>query len=417
MTTTAVDPVRGTFVTGSLFEEVPALANLDPANPYPAYASIFGAPILVGRGDVAVVTRYAECSDLLRHPKVMNRHEKAPAFRGMTSSFMHSLDPPEHTRVRSVVNKALTRRSVDRLAPWLESEVHRLLDQASGATTFDVLGGLAYPLPLNAICQMLDVPLDDRDAIVGWSKPITYGLDPLSGIPARADQKANRSALRDFRRYIQGLTEQRRRTPGDDLLSRLILAGQTSDPLTDREIALAAMLLLIAGHETTVSTIGHGALALARHPELAQDLAGDAALADAFVEEVLRYDSPVQVIWRVAAEDLTIGERKIPAGCALLLLLGAANRDPEQFANPDQFDIGRINNRTHLAFGGGPHFCPGATLARLESRLALSAMAQRLMSPRLEADGVQYRKGVMMRGHARLTLEVDAVRPRVHTSS
>lgn len=412
--TAVTEPARsGTLAMGSIFEQVPALAGLDPADPYAVYDTIFGDPFLVEQGDVAVVTRYSQCFELLRHPKVMSSQRNSTAFRGLNSSLMHSLDPPEHTRIRSVVNKALTRRSVDALAPWLLNEVHSLIDAAAGGPTFDVIGGLAYPLPLNTICQMLGFPLADRELIVEWGRPISYGIDVLAGRRSREEQKANRTAGRDFRRYIEKLIEERRREPGDDLLSRLVFAEQTiGEPLTDREIAHAAMLLLIAGHETTVSTVAHGAMALADHPELAAQVAADPNVAEAFVDEVLRFYSPLQVIWRVAAEDLTVGPLEVPAGAALVLLLGAANRDGDQFEEPNRFDIFRSNNRTHIDFGGGHHFCPGASLGKLEARLALSALAGRLVNPRLDASTVTYRKGVMMRVQERVDLTVDGVLPR-----
>ncbi len=415
---TSGSPQTAVISTGALFDEIPALANLDPADPYAAYAQLFGAPLVAAGGSVVVVTRYHECYELLRHPHVMNRRDTSPAFRGLTASFMHMMDPPEHTRIRSIVNKALTRRSVEALKPWLEREVHRLLDRPPSAVgRYDVITELAYPLPLNAICQMLDVPMADRGAITGWSRSITYGSDLLAGRRSTIDQHEFRTAIGAFRRYIQKLTEERRRAPKDDLLSRLILAEETGDRLTDREITWTAIGLLVTGHETTVSLIAHGAIALSRHPEMVDRVATDEDFADAFIEEILRYDSPVQAAVRIAAEDLRVDTVDVRADSALLLILGAANRDPDQFADPDSFDVDRRNNRTHLAFGGGPHFCPGAALSRLETRLALMALAQRFVNPRLDADGVRYRKGTMMRTPTVVDFEVDDIRPRQNVGS
>jgi cytochrome P450 len=398
--------------TGALFDEIPALRHLDPADPYVAYREIAGEPLVVAGGDVVILTRWADCNYVLRHPDVSLRRNVTPAFRGLTSSFMNVLDPPEHTRIRSIVNKAFTPRSVELLKPWLQDQVHELLDASADATPFDVIEGLAYPLPLNAICQLLGVPIEDRRMIMGWSRPITIGADLLGGRRSREDQSLYRSTLRSFRLYTRELVEERRRSPGGDLLSRLIFTEVMGDRLTDREVMTTVMGLLITGHETTVSLIGHGAIALARHPALREHVAVDEAFADLFVEELLRYDSPVQATLRVAARDLSIGGVDIRAGSAILALLGAANRDLDQFSEADTFDVHRSNNRSHLAFGGGPHYCVGAPLGRLEARIAVGAMAGRWVNPRVRLQGVSYDKSVMLRTQSRLELDVESLLPR-----
>jgi len=397
--------------TGALFDEIPTLRELDPADPYDGYRKILGEPLVVAGGDVVILTRWADCNHILRHPDVSLRRNATPAFRGLSSSFMNVLDPPEHTRIRSIVNKAFTPRSVELLKPWLQNQVDELLDAGYAAPPFDVIDGLAYPLPLNAICELLGVPAEDRRMVMGWSRPITYGADLLAGRRPRDVQLLYRSTIREFRLWTDALVEQRRRAPGADLLSRLIFTEVLGDRLTPREVNTTVMGLLITGHETAVSLIGHGALALVRHPELREPVAGDESVADALVEEVLRYDSPVQATLRVAARDLTVGGVEVRSGSAILVLLGAANRDPEHFPEPDTFDIQRSNNRTHLAFGGGPHFCVGAPLGRLEARIAVAAMASRLANPRVHPDGVEYDKSVMLRAQTRLELDVDALLP------
>jgi cytochrome P450 len=402
--------------TGALFDEIPALQHLDPADPYDAYREIAGAPLVVAGGDVVILTRYADCNRVLRHPDVSLRRNVTPAFRGLSSSFLNVLDPPEHTRIRSIVNKAFLPRSVDLLRPWLQDQVHALLDAGSAAAPFDVIAGLAYPLPVNAICELLGVPIEDRHMITTWSRPITLGADLLAGRRSRDDQLLYRSTLRQFRLYMQDLVKQRQQSPGGDLLSRLILTEEMGERLTEREVITTAMGLLVTGHETTVSLIGHGAIALARHPVLRERVEGEESFADSFVEELLRYDSPVQATLRVAARDLSVGGVDVRAGSAILVLLGAANRDPDQFSEPDTFDVDRTNNRTHLAFGGGPHYCVGASLGRLEARIALAAMAARLVNPRQRPDGVRYDKSVMLRAQTRLEIDVDAVLPRPRTA-
>jgi cytochrome P450 len=248
--------------------------------------------------------------------------------------------------------------------------------------------------------------------VMGWSRPITIGADLLAGRRSRDDQSLYRSTLREFRLYTRDLVEQRRQSPGGDLLSRLISTEVMGDRLTDREVVTTVMGLLITGHETAVSLIGHGAIALVRHPELREQVAGDESFAELFVEELLRYDSPVQATLRVAARDLSVGGVDVRAGSAILALLGAANRDPGQFSEPDTFDVHRSNNRSHLAFGGGPHYCVGAPLGRLEARIAVAAMAARWRSPRIRSNGVQYDKSVMLRTQSHLELDVDSLVPR-----
>jgi cytochrome P450 len=406
---TETDPGTGaarpaSLSTGALLEEIPELAGLDPADPYPDYSKILGPPILVADGSAAVITRFETCSQLLRDQNVSSSRETSPVFRGMSSSFFNVLDPPEHTRIRGMVSRAFTPRSVELLRPWLEGKVGDLLDQA-GDEPYDVVGGLAYPLPLVAICQLLDIPDQDRDRVMGWSMPITFGADLLVGRRSRDEQRAYRGALRAFRLYLQDLIERRASAPGDDLISTLATPDQHGDRLGTREIITTAMGLLIAGHETTVSTIAHGVLAMTRAPELVEAVAEDEQFAESFVEEVLRYDTPVQATLRVAKVGMRLDGVRIKAGCALLLLLGAANRDPRQFSEPDTFDVERTNNRTHLGFGAGPHFCVGASLGRLESVLALRTFAGRVREPRVAPGGAVYAKSMMLRTLSSLTLE------------
>jgi len=260
--------------TGVMFDEIPSLRDLNPADPYSAYAEMFGPPLLVSGGNAAVVTRHSTCATLLRHPDVSLRRDTSRVFRGLNSSFLNVLDPPEHTRIRSLVNHAFTPRSVMLLTPWLHDRVNQLLDHVRGET-FDVIEDLAYPLPVNAICQLLDIPDDDRDLVMTWSRPITLGADLLASRRSRDDQKLYRSALRAFRLYIKELVAARRASPGTDLISRLLSVDEAGDRLTEREVIVTAIGLLITGHETTVSLIGHGALALVANPELCDSVGHD----------------------------------------------------------------------------------------------------------------------------------------------
>src|SRR3954451_25185281 len=233
--------------TGPLFDEIRPLRELDPADPYDGYRKILGEPLVVAGGDVVILTRWADCNHILRHPDVSLRRNATPAFRGLSSSFMNVLDPPEHTRIRSIVNKAFTPRSVELLKPWLQDQVDELLDAGYAAPPFDVIDGLAYPLPLNAICELLGVPAEDRRMVMGWSRPITYGADLLAGRRPRDVQLLYRSTIREFRLWTDALVEQRRRAPGADLLSRLIFTEVLGDRLTPREVNTTVMGLLITG--------------------------------------------------------------------------------------------------------------------------------------------------------------------------
>lgn len=405
----AVAPTA-TLSTGALFDEIPALRDLDPADPYPAYAEIFGPPIVVAGGAAAVVTRHATCAQLLRHGDVSARRDASPVFRGFTSSDFSIMDPPEHTRIRRVVNRVFTARSIQLLEPWLRRRVDELLDEVDGRG-FDVIEELAYPLPLEVICQLLGVPDEHRAQVMEWSKPIAVGVDLLGGRRSREEQRAYRSTVRDFRRLLEALTDARRESPQDDLLSRLSAPDDSGDVLTRREVLNTASNLLIAGHETTVSLIGHGVVALVENPHLREGVARDLEAAQAFVEEVLRFESPIQAQLRVARTDMTLDGVEIRAGCALLLMLGAANRDPDQFPRPARFDPSRPSNRTHLAFGAGVHFCVGAPLARMEGRLALSAIASRAVNPRLRAGGLTYAPRLMLRTPDQLLLDTDTMHP------
>ena len=316
------------------------------------------------------------------------------------------MDPPRHTRLRSLVSKAFTVRSVAVLRPRVERTVDRLLADMDGAGEVDLVAALAYPVPITTICEMLGVPARDHDTFGGWTADISRGLDP-DGVLTEAEKTARGRAIAGFAGYFTDLIGHVRRRPGDDLLSRLATArgDDTEDRLTDKELVDICVLLLIAGHETTMNLISGGVLALHRHPAQRRLLESEPGLAGPAVEELLRYDTPVPFPTRTALRDTEVAGRRVPRGTGVVLLLGAADRDPAAFRDPDALDIRRFDGggtRRHLAFSQGPHFCLGAPLARLEGQVVFERLYRRLPHLRVGDGPPQYRPSASMRGLARL---------------
>lgn len=286
----------------------------------------------------------------------------------------------------------------------MEDSVTRLvdecLDRAADGETFDVMSGLAYSLPVTVICRMLGVPQADERLFHRWTAQLTRLLDGFSNPGDGNEEWAG--GMVDMHRYVNDLVAERRRSPRrDDLISELLAAQEGGDVLSHDELVSTIVLLLVAGHETTVNLIANGVLALLRHPGHLAALRADPGTASAVVEETLRYDPPVQLTARVAKEDMSVGKAKVPAGSLVILLLAAAHRDPEANPDPDRFDPSREQVR-HLGFGFGPHFCLGSPLARLEGRVALAAFARRVRGPELVADPPPYREHINLRGVSEL---------------
>jgi cytochrome P450 len=296
-----------------------------------------------------------------------------------------------------LVNKAFTPRVVEELAPFIRTFVDEVLDAALARGRMDVMTDLAFPLPATVIAEMLGVPAQDRDRFKNWSNDSTA---VVGNVPANLSPEVLRNsmiAMEHLQNYFRGIIAQRRAEPRDDLLSALVKAQEAGDRLSDAELLANSVLLLNAGHETTTNLIGNGILALLRHPDQLQRLRDDPVLVPSAVEELLRYDSPVQFTSRVLKKDMTIGGKVLKPGQLVIVLLGAANRDPEQFADPDRLDVGREDNK-HVAFGLGPHFCLGAPLARLEGRLVLDALLRRVPHLRLDGPPPRYRQNFNLRG-------------------
>ncbi|HEY4911968.1 MAG TPA: cytochrome P450 [Methylomirabilota bacterium] len=376
------------------------------ANPYPFYRRLREAdPVHLSSFGAWILTRYDDAVMVLRDPRFgretmgdllearVGGTEERPAY---TKSMLFR-DPPDHTRLRSLVNRAFTPRVIETMRPHIQQIVDDLLDRVQGAFGMDVIADLAYPLPVTVISEMLGVPAGDRDIFKQWSSDIARSLDAAI-LPAGSDviprgQEA-RAALGE---YFRSLIAERRKDLRDDLLSGLIEAEEQGDKLSEAELLSTCVLLLIAGHETTVNLIGNGVLALLQHPDQMRVLREDPALIQTGVEELLRYDAPVQRTGRVVAADVEIGGKAISRGSIVVAVLGAANRDPAHFPDPERLDVTRRENR-HIAFGFGIHFCLGAPLARVEGQIAIGTLLRRLPRMELASAAPQWRESSILRG-------------------
>lgn len=393
---------------------------LDPGNrgdPYPLYREIRECgPLLLPGMNLAVFSRYDDCFDVLRHPdSASDRLKSTAAQRAIadgqtarplgTPAFLF-LDPPDHTRLRKLTQKAFAPKVIKALEADIALLVDGLLDKVEEAGHFDVITDLAYPLPVAVICRLLGVPLEDEPEFSRASALLARSLDPFitftGEIPDDMDERMQAGLW--MRTYLHDLIDRRRADPGEDLMSRLIAAEEDGDQLTEEEIVATCNLLLIAGHETTVNLIANAVLAMLREPRHWATLGADPTHASAIIEETLRHDPPVQLVSRVAAAELEINGVTVPRGDTAILLIAAAQRDPASFVDPDVFDPDRAVTR-HLAFGHGPHFCLGAPLARLEAQLALTMVTSRFPDARLDGPA-EYKPNLTLRGLAAQAVRV-----------
>jgi cytochrome P450 len=314
-------------------------------------------------------------------------------------------DPPDHTRMRRLVSKAFTPRAVAALEPRIVKIVDELIDSVAGSGEMDVIHDIAYPVPVKVIAEMLGVPDRDRDRFKHWSDEIVRTL----GVSNLDDFRRSKRAGDELRAYLEGVAEERRRNPQEDLISGLLRAEEEGDKLSLAEVFATCSLLLIAGNETTTNLIGNGLLALLRHPEQLELLRERPELIDNAVEETLRFDPPVQLTARLVAEPFEFHGRRFQQGQEIVLLLAAANRDPEANPDPGHFDLSRPEIR-HLSFGHGAHFCLGANLARLEARIALAALVERLPGLRLAVQKPRWRDNTILHGLESLPVGFPALR-------
>jgi len=346
-------------------------------NPYPYYDWLRReAPVYYSQEHgFFVVSRYADVSAVLKNPIVFSSAkgigpEKSPGIPMMITN-----DPPVHTRLRSLVNKVFTPRMVAQLEPRIEAICNELIDAVVQQGSFDLVQEFAYPLPVIMIAEILGVEPSQRDNFKRWSDDVIHSL---AGSAHGHDQMRMMQSMAEFAAYFGSAIEERRRAPKADLISALVAAhGLGEGSLSTGEMVAFCLLLLVAGNETTTNLIGNGALALMQNPEQVAKLRARPALIPSAVEEALRYDAPIQCFFRTTSQETVLHDVMIPADSKVLVSYAAANRDPDQFSDPDRFDIERAPNN-HLAFGLGIHFCLGAPLARLEGQVAARTLLQRL---------------------------------------
>lgn len=389
------------------------LAPAIRADPYPLYSRIRAhGPLQLPDNNLTVFSSYADCDAVLRHPASSSDRLKSTAAQRAIADGAEArpfgppgflfLDPPDHTRLRRLVSKAFVPKVVKALEPEIVGLVDGLLRDVDG--TFDAIAGLAYPLPVAVICRLLGVPLEDEPEFSAASGLLAQSLDPFVTVTGSAGDgfEDRMRAARWLRGYLRDLVASRRRTPGDDLMSGLIQVEESGDQLTEDEIVATCNLLLVAGHETTVNLIANAILALLRDGGQWSALATNPERVGAVIEETLRYDPPVQLVGRIAGEDMVIGGVTVAKGDNMLLLTAAAHRDPAAVDRPDEFDPDRPTIR-HLGFGKGPHFCIGAPLARLEAAVALTALTSRFPNAALAAEPA-YKQNVTLRGMTTLPI-------------
>jgi cytochrome P450 len=378
------DPWRGANPLDPTFRNDPypalkRLRELDPVNE---------TPVGIWR-----IARYEDCVRMLRElPTGVRRTDGT--LPGVDESelenqrnFMLQQDPPTHTRLRKLVSRAFTPRAVARLEPTIEKVVGECLDRVAGGGRMDVIADLALPVPSSLICEMLGVPRDDRERFTIWTAEATHGLAAQLA-PLEVLERA-RNAGQSLAAYFEDLIGERRRALGDDILSGMIRAEEEGDRLSHAELISQSIGLLIAGFETTIGLIGNGIRQLLLHPGELERLRNDPALIDTAVEECLRFDGPIPLTLRIPHEDVVMGGKTIPKDSSVMVLLAAANRDPERFPDPERFDVGRDPN-PHIAFGGGAHLCLGTHLARMESRIAIGRLVERFPKLALESDSVEW---------------------------
>jgi cytochrome P450 len=392
-------------------------APIDPAtvaNPYLRFQQLREEdPVHWNQGiNSWTLTRYSDVLDALRDQRLSSEQisaysarlpeaaaEKVQPLIRLFSDMMLMSDPPDHTRLRKLANKAFTPRVVDQMRSHIQNLVAELLDgiekDCRQDGRFDVIADLAYPLPAIVISEMLGVPDADRNQFRKWAGDLAAFLGNIR-IVAETAEPAQKSALK-LSDYLREIISQRRLEPQEDLISALVAAEEEGDTFSEAELHSMCIMLMLAGHETTSNLIGNGLLALLQNRDQLERLQADPGMIDSAVEEFLRYESPAQSAARIALEDIEMGGRRIEKGQRVTLILAAANRDPERFSDPDRLDITREDNR-HLSFGFGSHFCLGTDLARLEGQISINAVVQRWPDLRMASNEPEWRYNPTFRG-------------------
>ena len=390
-------------------------------NPYPVYAELREEAAIHRihlNGPRWALVRYGECFAFLRDPRLaaagrarllLSRvvPEAGSNFAELGRAlemWMLLLDAPEHTRLRKLMNKGFSSAIVEALRTQVEAMVDGILDRElpAGAGRIDIVHDVAYPLPVRVIAEMLGVPTSQHREFIDWTNAIALFFgSPVTKETARAAQEAVLAVTDFFRKIVAD----RRRHKGSDLVSLLIDIEEDGHVLTDEELYAQCVMLLFGGHETTRNLIGNGVYTLLKHPEEMADLRRNPEIIRTAVEELLRYESPVQYVSRVAKEDLEIAGLRIPAGDSVVFLLPAANRDPRRFEHPDRLNLRRLKN-DHLAFGAGAHFCIGNQLARLEGQVVILKLLQKFPAMRFEREPPEWVPNFNIRGLKSLVVEL-----------
>jgi cytochrome P450 len=380
------------------------------ANPYPFYTQLRSfMPVWKDPAGRVILTRYDDANRLVRDRqfgKFLNDPENLARRFGPTamqepavvelSQMMLTQDPPDHTRLRGLVAKVFTARKMEDMRPFIQRLTDQLLDKVEQNGEMDAIRDLAFPLPVLVICELLGIPEEDRGHFVNGSASGGVLLNPV--VPTRAELDRANEGTRESEAYFERLFELRRKEPRDDLLTLLVQAEEAGDRLTPAELRANCNLLFGAGHETTVNLIGNGLWALHKNPSQWAAIRDDPSLIPNAIEEVLRYESPVQMVSRMASEPVDFGGTVVQPGVQIIALLGAANRDPAEFPDPDRMDVTRERSKP-LSFGGGIHFCIGAQLARIEAEVVFTTLLRRLPDITLpERDDPKWRESFTLRG-------------------
>ena len=388
------------------------------ADPYPTYSLLRGLNPVFRDPEIGawIVTSYDGVAAGLRDLRLSSDRFaqtlqllKFPGFAHLAPARIHSFldrDPPDHTRLRGLVNKAFTPNRIVALEARIQTLVDQLIE-AFPRDHFDMIAALAEPLPLIVIAELLGVPATDREKIKHWSDAIANVFSGSFEMPEAASLGRAAAALSELFDYLAIHVEQRRRDPGDDLLTALVRAEENQSRLSEDEIYSTILVLLIAGNETTTNLIGNGLHALLRHPDAQRTLWAEPSLLPQAIEEMLRYDPPVQMITRRARGDIELMGTLIPDGEKVYFILGAANRDPAYFPDPDSFSLTRDHGK-HISFGAGPHYCLGAPLARLEGTVVFRSLIQRYSRIQLVGEPPVYRENFNLRGLKSLKVIVQA---------
>jgi cytochrome P450 len=396
----------------------PVFNPFDPAfraNPYPTYRalrehdSVHASPL-----GITVLTRYDDVVRMLRSPDVSrdvllsatdftDQEREQLAARRVRSQSMLNLDPPDHTRMRSLVNKAFTPSAIERLRPRIIALVNSALDRAAEVGRLNVVEDLAFPVPFQVISDLLDMPTARSDELRDWAQALTLSLEPTA---SETDMGLAVEAFDAMSDYLHDVIEHRRINIGTDVLSALIIAEESGDRLSVDELIATVVLLYVAGHETTVNLIGNSVLALMDHPdERVAWRNSDGALDNNASDELLRYDGPVQQTIRVPKVDMTFDGGTVAAGSRVLTVLGAANRDPAVFQDPDRLWLQRPNANRHMGFAGGIHYCLGSSLAKAEVQIAVGSIVRRFAEWEL-AEPPTWRDRLTIRGVDQLSINV-----------